>query len=81
VRRVAGEMAERADRLRREVVALVVLVLVVDGLFIGGYFAAGVARAPGAVKLGYAAVWTLATMGVVLRGLTRIRAIRAGPER
>jgi hypothetical protein len=74
-------MAERADRLRREVVTLVVLVLVVDGLFIGGYFGAGVVRASGAVKLGYVVAWTLATMVVVLRGLTRIRALRAGRER
>jgi hypothetical protein len=81
VHRVAGAMAERADRLRREVVILVVLVLMVDGLFAGGYFAAGVERASGAAKLGYATAWTLATMVVVLRGLVRIRALRAGPER
>jgi len=71
-------MDERADRVKREVVTLVVLVLLVDGLFIGGYFAAGLVHASTAAKLGYTAVWTLVTLVVVLRGLTRIRAIRAG---
>lgn len=71
-------MAERADRLKREVVALVALVVVVDGLFIGGYFAAGLVHASGMVKLIYAGAWTLVTMVVVLRALTRIRAIRGG---
>ena len=75
---LAPAMDERADRVKREVVTLVVLVLLVDGLFIGGYFAAGLVRASVAVKLGYTAVWTLVTMVVVLRGLSRIRAIRAG---
>lgn len=72
-------MAGRADRVKRETLALVVLVLIVDGLFIGGYFAAGLVRASTAAKLGYTAAWTLVTMVVVLRGLTRIRAIRSGP--
>lgn len=75
---MAGAMAEHAARLRREVVTLVALVLLVDGLFIGGYFAAGLVRASGPLKLGYTAAWTLVTMVVVLRGLTRIRAIRSG---
>jgi hypothetical protein len=71
-------VAERADRLKREAVTVVALVLVVDGLFIGGYFAAGLVHASGLVKLVYAAAWTLVTMVVVLRALTRIRAIRSG---
>jgi hypothetical protein len=75
---LAPAMDERADRVKREVVTLVVLVLLVDGLFIGGYFAAGLVRASAAMKLGYTVVWTLVTMVVVLRGLSRIRAIRAG---
>jgi hypothetical protein len=78
---VAGAMAERADRLRRQVVTLVVLVLMVDGLFTGGYFAAGLVRASGGVKLAYTAAWTVVTVVVVLRGLTRIRALRTGPGR
>lgn len=75
---LAAAMDERADRVKREVVMLVGAVLLVDGLFIGGYFAAGLVRASAAAKLGYTALWTLVTLVVVLRGLTRIRAIRAG---
>jgi len=78
VHSLAPAMDERADRVKREVVRLVVLVLVVDGVFIGGYFAAGLVRASVAAKLGYTAVWTLVTLVVVLRGLTRIRALRTG---
>jgi hypothetical protein len=78
VRGLASAMDQRADRVKREVVRLVVLVLVVDGVFIGGYFAAGLVRASAAAKLGYTAVWTLVTLVVVLRGLTRIRALRSG---
>lgn len=71
-------MDQRADRVKREVVKLVVLLLVVDGVFVSGYFAAGLVRASAAAKLGYTAVWTLVTLVVVLRGLTRIRALRSG---
>jgi hypothetical protein len=68
----------RADRLRREVVLLVVLVVLVDALFIGGYALAGLAAASGGARLIYTLAWTGATLAVVLRGLTRIRAIRSG---
>jgi hypothetical protein len=63
-------------RLRREVLVLVGLVLAVDAVFLAGYFLAGVARRPDGIKLGYTAAWTLATLLVVLRGLTRVRAER-----
>ncbi|MGH7497799.1 MAG: hypothetical protein ACREL3_02995 [Gemmatimonadales bacterium] len=77
---MAGTMAEYSDRLKREVVTLVVLVLIVDGLFIAGYFAANLVRASDLVKLIYTGLWTLITLIVVIRGLTRIRALRAGPR-
>ncbi len=78
MQRLARPMAERADRVRREVLILVGLVLLVDGVFIAGYFAAGIVRGSDVAKVVYAAVWTVVTMVVVLRGLTRIRAIRSG---
>lgn len=71
-------MAERADRVRREILTLVGLVLLVDVLFIGGYLAAGMVQATAAVKIVFTVVWTLVTLGVVLRSLSRIRSIRAG---
>lgn len=63
-------------RLRREVLVLVGLVLAVDAVFAAGYFLGGVARRPPGFKLGYTAAWTLVTLLVVLRGLTRVRAER-----
>ena len=65
-----------SERLRREVLVLVGLVLAVDAVFATGYFLGGVARRPGGFKLGYTAVWTLVTLLVVLRGLARVRAER-----
>jgi hypothetical protein len=73
---LAPAMDERADRVKRQVVMLVVMVLLVDGIFIGGYFAVGLIRASVAAKVGYTAIWTLVTMVVVLRGLSRIRSIK-----
>ena len=68
--------ARDAGRLRREVLALVGLVLAVDAVFLAGYFLAGLARRPHGVKLTFAVVWTLVTLLVVLRGLARVRAER-----
>jgi hypothetical protein len=69
-------MAGRPDGVRRELLVLVALVLVVDLVFIGGYYLAGLVRATGALKIGYTALWTAVTLLVVLRGLARIRAER-----
>ena len=65
-----------SESVRREVVTLIVLVVGVDLLFIAGYFLAGLQAASGAVKLGFTVLWTLATLGVVIRGLTRVRRAR-----
>ena len=62
--------------MRREVLILVGLVLAVDAAFIAVYYLANLSRASGALKLGYTALWTGATLLVVLRGLARIRAER-----
>lgn len=68
--------ARDRGRLRREVLALVGLVLAVDAVFIAGYLLAGVGRRPDGVKLAYAVVWTAATLLIVIRGLSRVRAER-----
>ncbi|HEX6105793.1 MAG TPA: hypothetical protein VFZ26_09430 [Gemmatimonadales bacterium] len=65
-----------AGRLKREVLTLLGLVLVVDAVFVAGYVLGHVARGSDGLKLGYTALWTVATLAVVLRGLTRIRAER-----
>lgn len=71
-------MAERTQRVKREVLILVALALMVDALFIVGYYAAGLGRASAVVKVIYTAAWTAMTMVVVLRGLTHIRGLWSG---
>ena len=66
--------------VRREALVLVGLVLAVDAVFIGTYFLAGILRAGGATKAAFTIAWTAITLLVVLRGLTRIRSIRARRE-
>ncbi|HEU5041113.1 MAG TPA: hypothetical protein VFT84_09850 [Gemmatimonadales bacterium] len=51
-------------------------VLAVDAVFIVGYYLLGMRTRPGGLVLGYTAAWTVATLAVVLRGLTRVRAER-----
>jgi hypothetical protein len=74
-------MADDRGALTREVLTLVALVVLVDGIFIGIYFAAGLTAASGGLKLGYTLLWTMATLAVVLRSLGRIRATRLARRR
>lgn len=76
MRRPPSPMAGNADRVRREVLLLVALVVAVDVLFIVAYFLAGLGAASPAIKFGYTVLWTLATLALALRGLTRVRAAR-----
>jgi hypothetical protein len=64
--------------LRREVLALVVLVLVVDLVFVAAYFIGQFQTASDARKLAFTTVWTLVTLAVVIRGLSRVRRARLG---
>ena len=62
--------------MRRELFLLVLAVLLVDALFIAGYLLARLGHASHSVKIAYTAGWTAVTLIVVLRALTRIRALR-----
>lgn len=64
------------DRLKRELVWLVGGVLAVDAIFAGAYFLTGLRGSADSVKLAFTALWTLVTLGVVIRGLSRIRRAR-----
>jgi hypothetical protein len=66
--------------MRREVLLLVVAVVVVDAVFIAGYFLYRLSAASDVAKIGYTAAWTILTLLVVLRALGRIRA-RRGRDR
>ena len=64
--------------LRREVFWLIAAVIAVDAIFAGGYFLGRVGSASDPLKLAFTAVWTLVTLGVVIRGLSRVRRARLG---
>lgn len=68
--------ARLAGSLKREVLVLVVLVLLVDAVFGAGYFLGRLRSASDASKLAFTTVWTLVTLGVVIRGLYRVRSAR-----
>lgn len=60
----------------REVLTLVVLVLLVDLVFVAAYFVGQFRTASDVRKLAFTTVWTLVTLGVVIRGLSRVRRAR-----
>jgi hypothetical protein len=62
--------------VRREALLLVLAVLVVDAIFIAGYFLAHLRHASGGIKLAFTLIWTLVTLAVVIRGLSRIHSAR-----
>jgi hypothetical protein len=68
-------------RVGREALRLVGVVLLVDAGFVAAYFLANLRIASDPAKLAFTAVWTLVTLAVVIRGLSRVRSARlAGPE-
>lgn len=62
--------------VKGELLRLVLAVVLVDALFIAGSYLFSVPLAPAPRKLGYTAAWTAVTLFIVLRALTRIRALR-----
>ena len=62
----------------REVLVLIGLVVAVDAAFVALYFLTRIEGASDAAKAGFTVAWTVVTLGVVLRGLTRIRRTRLG---
>jgi hypothetical protein len=62
--------------MRKEVLALVALVLLVDAVFIAAYFLGRLRTASDGSKLAFTTVWTIVTLGVVIRGLSRVRRAR-----
>lgn len=81
MRHAAAPRLYRAPGVKREIVLLVAAVLVVDAVFIAGFFLFRLGAAGNSTKIGYTAVWTIVTLLVVLRALTRIRSLRgrSGP--
>jgi uncharacterized membrane protein len=65
-----------AETVRREVLWLVLAVILVDAVFVAVYFLARIQIASDTVKLGFTALWTVVTFGIVIRSLSRIRSAR-----
>ncbi len=64
--------------MKREVLWLIIALLVVDAIFVAGYFLGHLGTASDSVKAAFTVVWTLVTLAVVVRGLSRVRRARAG---
>jgi hypothetical protein len=62
--------------MKRELVLLLAAVLAVEAVFIPGYFLFHLDAASDGAKIAYTAAWTVVTLLVVLRGLTRMRSLR-----
>lgn len=56
--------------------ALVGLVLLVDAIFVAAYFLGRIRDASDSAKLVFTAGWTVVTLVVVFRGLSRVRRAR-----
>lgn len=69
------------DTPRSEMLRLVIGVFVIDLLAIGAYVFAGVGAASARTRIVFAAIWTLATLVVVLIGLRRLREARVASMR
>jgi hypothetical protein len=77
VRRPSFNGADGRRPVRRELLKLVLAVALLDALFIAGYYLFHLERGSQSIRVGYTAAWTTITLLVVLRGLTRIRRLRA----
>jgi hypothetical protein len=66
---------------RSELLRLVIGVMVVDVLAIGAYALGGFSSASPRTRIAFAAVWTIATLAVVLIGLRRLREARIAAPR
>ena len=64
--------------MRRHLLEMIALVVVLDAVTIGIYYAVGMKSRSPKVQLAFTAVWTALTLAVVLRGMGRVRAARLG---
>jgi hypothetical protein len=55
---------------------LVGLVLAVDAIFVAAYFLGHLRHASDGAKVGFTVLWTLVTLAIVIRGLSRVRSAR-----
>ena len=63
----------RRREMRRHLVIMIAVVAVVDAVAIAAWFLAGLRGRSAAVQLGFAVAWTVATLGVVVVSMRKIR--------
>jgi nitric oxide reductase large subunit len=61
---------------RKLLLAMVLLVVVLDVVAIGAYYAFGLSQRPNQVRMAFTVVWAMITLAIVLVYLHRIRQIR-----
>jgi hypothetical protein len=61
---------------RKLLLTMIVLVVGLHAVALAIYFALGIARRPNQVQTGFVIVWILATLGIVLVYMKRIRQLR-----
>jgi hypothetical protein len=61
---------------RKLLLTMVLLVIALDAIAIGAYYGLAIALRPNQVQMGFVVVWTLATLGIVLVYMKRIRKLR-----
>jgi hypothetical protein len=61
---------------RKALMTMVGLVVVLDAVVIGIYYALGIASRPNQVQTAFVAVWVLITLAIVVVYMKRIRQIR-----
>ena len=62
--------------MRRHLLEMIALVIVLDAITIGVYYALGMKYRPPRVQIVFTAIWTLLTLLVVLRGMGKVRKAR-----
>jgi hypothetical protein len=71
-------LSSPARAMRRHLLEMIGLVVALDAIMLGIYYAMGVKYRPSRVQLVFTAVWTILTLIVVLRGMGRVRGARKG---
>lgn len=71
-------ISPNARAMRRHLIEMIALVVVLDAITIGIYYAVGMTSRAPRVQIAYTAVWTVLTLLIVLRGMNRVKAARLG---
>jgi hypothetical protein len=74
-------LSSPARAMRRHLLQMIGLVVALDAIMLGIYYATGVKYRSSRVQIVFTAAWTILTLIVVLRGMGRVRAARVQRSR